>query len=181
MSKIEPEKTPSSAAPGTTSAVTFTHAVAAPPDRTYRLWTDGEHLRHWFAPPGVIITKCTVDLRVGGTFHYTMKTPDGSVVSAKWTYSNLQAPERLEAVVAFADETGRTVRAPWDPGWPLEWDAAATFEPRPGHDGETLVKVVWTAGRATAAEQKRFADAREDMTLGWNATFQSLDRYVTKR
>ena len=51
--------------------------VDVPRELVWAAWTRPEHLRKWFVPRPWSITKCEVDLRPGGAFHFTMRSPEG--------------------------------------------------------------------------------------------------------
>ena len=52
----------------------------APRDLMWKIWTERDHLAKWFGPKGVTIVSAKNDLRVGGVFHYGMKTADGKMM-----------------------------------------------------------------------------------------------------
>ena len=47
-----------------------------------------------------------MDLRPGGTYHYGMQTPDGSVMWGKMVYREIVPPEKLVFINSFSDEKG---------------------------------------------------------------------------
>ena len=68
---------------------------AAPRDLVYAALTEAEHLSTWMSPPGMEMSHCTVDARVGGVFHYAMKprgVPDAPAMWGKWTFRELTPP-----------------------------------------------------------------------------------------
>ena len=100
-----------------------------------------------------------MDLRVGGTYHYGMKTPDGSPMWGKFTYREIIPTERLVFVNSFSDENGGVTRHPMAPTWPLHMLTTFTFEDAPG--GKTKFTVRWqTPYEATEAEQETFDAGR---------------------
>jgi uncharacterized protein YndB with AHSA1/START domain len=48
-----------------------------PPELVWKAWTTPEHLQQWFVPKPWTITHCEIDLRVGGVFATTMRSPEG--------------------------------------------------------------------------------------------------------
>ena len=70
----------------------------------WKAWMDPKHVTKWWGPKGFTMLKCTIDLRVGGIFHYGMKSPNGDVMWGKWTFGEIVKPERLGVTVAFSDE-----------------------------------------------------------------------------
>lgn len=43
----------------------------------WKAWTTPEHLVHWFCPKPWSVSECEIDLRPGGIFRTTMKSPEG--------------------------------------------------------------------------------------------------------
>lgn len=55
----------------------LTRVIAVPPLLVWKVWTEPEHLKHWFVPRPWSITQCEVDLRPGGIFRTVMRSPEG--------------------------------------------------------------------------------------------------------
>lgn len=51
--------------------------VDVPRELVWAAWTKPEHIVHWFAPKPWTTTHCEIDLRPGGTFSFTMRSPEG--------------------------------------------------------------------------------------------------------
>jgi len=152
----------------------ITRVYEAPVDRMWSVWTERDHLMKWFGPKEVTIPQCSIDLRPGGIFHYCMRGPDGQDSWAKWTFREINKPERLEFLISFADENGKSVRAPFDANWPLEMLAIVTFAPHAGIGRGTVVRLQWSAFNATETEQKLFDAAHDSMQKGWTGTLDRL-------
>lgn len=69
--------------------------VDVPLELVWRVWTTPEHLRHWFVPKPWTITACEIDLRPGGTFATTMRSPEGQEFPNLGTYLEVTPLERL--------------------------------------------------------------------------------------
>ena len=67
----------------------------APRDRVFRAWTEAAELDRWLAPTMDATVKTSVDLRVGGAYHFEICRPDGQVFSAQGVYREIRRPERL--------------------------------------------------------------------------------------
>jgi uncharacterized protein YndB with AHSA1/START domain len=61
--------------------VVITRAFDAPIAIVFDVLTKPEHVRKWFAGPGEEMTECSIDLRVGGSYHYVFVTVDGTEMS----------------------------------------------------------------------------------------------------
>ncbi len=55
----------------------LTRVYRAPRSLVWKVWTDPAHVAHWWGPRGFSLTHHSKDLRVGGSWVYTMHGPDG--------------------------------------------------------------------------------------------------------
>lgn len=53
------------------------------PELVWRAWTVPEHLKRWFTPKPWETIDCEIDLRPGGIFSTTMRSPEGEVQPAQ--------------------------------------------------------------------------------------------------
>jgi uncharacterized protein YndB with AHSA1/START domain len=51
--------------------------IDVPVELVWEVWTTPEHLKQWFCPKPWGVTQCTIDLRPGGVFATTMRSPEG--------------------------------------------------------------------------------------------------------
>ncbi|MGH7631663.1 MAG: SRPBCC domain-containing protein [Gemmatimonadales bacterium] len=126
-------------ASSTERQLVITRSINAPRELVFQAWTHPEHLVHWWGPRGFTTPVCEMDVRPGGTFRITLRSPEGENYRIKGVYHEIVAPERLvytngwdEAgrpgqeslvTVTFADEDGRTKLAIL-----TEFASAADFE-----------------------------------------------------
>lgn len=89
--------------------IVLTREFDAPIQLVFDVLTKPEHLRKTFAPYGEKVTVCSVDLRVGGKYHFVFVTDDGTEMSFRGTYLEVEPPTRTVATWLYD-------------GWP---DAAA--------------------------------------------------------
>jgi uncharacterized protein YndB with AHSA1/START domain len=66
----------------------------APMDLVFEVMTKPEHVRRHFAPFGETVTECSIDLRVGGDYHFVFVTEDGKECSFRGTYVEIEPPTR---------------------------------------------------------------------------------------
>lgn len=116
--------------------------VPVPPERVWRAWTMPEHLKRWFTPAPWTTPACTLDLRPGGEFRVTMRSPDGDEFSSAGCYLEIVPQQKLVWTTAL------------EPGYrPVDWATAKagdnhallftamiTIEPRP--EGTRYVALV---------------------------------------
>jgi uncharacterized protein YndB with AHSA1/START domain len=96
-------------------AIVATHELDAPRELVWQCFTDPEHMKEWWGPKGVKVIHSKMDLRVGGTHHYAMQNPDGSVMWGRQVYREITPPERLVFINSFSDEHGGLGRHPMAP------------------------------------------------------------------
>jgi uncharacterized protein YndB with AHSA1/START domain len=130
--------------------IVTTREFDAPIELVFDVLTKPEHVRQWFAAFDDKVTICSIDLRVGGSYHQVAVTPDGTECSFRGTYLELEPPTRtvqtwhfegwpgveaLETVdleetdgvtkmtvrLAFRDQTGRDHMTRFD-GQESSWD-----------------------------------------------------------
>jgi uncharacterized protein YndB with AHSA1/START domain len=74
--------------------IRLTRAFDAPIALVFDVLTKPEHVRHHCAPYGEEVTVCSIDLRVGGTYHLVFVTDDGTEMSFRGTYLEVEPPTR---------------------------------------------------------------------------------------
>lgn len=67
----------------------------APVKLVWEAWTDPEHVKKWWGPRGFTLTTHSKDLRVGGSWSYTMHGPDGTDYPNKTIYHEVVPYSRL--------------------------------------------------------------------------------------
>jgi uncharacterized protein YndB with AHSA1/START domain len=77
-----------------TFTITFQRTLAATREDAFEAWTDPEQLKHWWDPTGAPLSGCTIDLRVGGAFCFTVSSQHGPPFAG--TYRLIDRPARLE-------------------------------------------------------------------------------------
>ena len=74
--------------------IVVTREFDAPIALVFDVFTKPEHVRKTFAPFGEEVTVCSIDLRVGGNYHFVMVTDDGTECSFRGTYLEVEPPTR---------------------------------------------------------------------------------------
>jgi len=156
---------------------TISRTFNAPREEVWKAWTVPELMAQWWGPKGFAIGKYTLDFRPGGTYHYSMKAPDGSIMWGKFLYRDITVPEKMVFVNCFSDEQGGITRHPFSATWPRETLSTVTFKEAAG---KTTVTVNWVPLNATEEERKTFADGMAGMQQGWGGTLDQLEAFLAQ-
>jgi uncharacterized protein YndB with AHSA1/START domain len=74
--------------------IVITREFDAPIALVFDVLTKPEHVSRWFAPFDCVVTECSIDLRVGGSYHIVFVTTDGTECSFRGTYLEVEPPVR---------------------------------------------------------------------------------------
>jgi uncharacterized protein YndB with AHSA1/START domain len=69
--------------------------IDVPRHLVWEAWTKPEHLKEWFCPKPWGVSECEIDLRPGGVFRTTMRSPDGKEFPNVGCYLEVVPMERL--------------------------------------------------------------------------------------
>lgn len=158
-----------------TRELVITRVLNAPRELVWKALTEAERLEHWWGPKGFTSRVHKLELRPGGIFLYSQRTPDGREMWGRWIYREIVAPERLVSVSSFTDEKGNQLPHPMIPNWPLEILGVSTFTER---QGKTTMVVRMVPVNATESERKTFEDHLNWMEEGFDGTLEKLDKYL---
>jgi uncharacterized protein YndB with AHSA1/START domain len=151
----------------------------APRELVFKVWTDPTHFGNWWGPKGFSLEVSKMDVRPGGMFLGCQKSPDGQhAMWGKFVYQEVQAPEKLVWVQSFSDEEGNTVRAPFNPNWPLEILNILTLEE---HEGTTVLTLQGGPLNASSEEQEAFDAMAPMVAQGFEGTFEQLANYLASQ
>ncbi len=73
----------------------ITRLLDAPRDLVWEVWTNPEHIKHWWGPEGFRNTIDKMEVRPGGVWEFTMHGPDGTDYRNVHVYVELVKPERI--------------------------------------------------------------------------------------
>ena len=135
--------------------LTMTRRFAAPRERVYAAWADGEQVARWFGPEGVTCEIHRWDAEPGGEFSLTMHHADGDKTALSGVFQEVSPPERLVYSWIWGGEGGMAGR-------------------------ETLVTLDFeAAGDETVLHLSHSLLLDEDWaqkhSMGWGSSFNSLD------
>ncbi len=81
--------------PNPTLDLVLDRVIDVPPALVWKVWTTPEHLVHWFCPRPWSVSHCEIDLRPGGAFRTTMRSPEGQEHPNEGCYLEVVPNERL--------------------------------------------------------------------------------------
>jgi uncharacterized protein YndB with AHSA1/START domain len=74
--------------------IVITREFDAPIELVFDVSTKPEHVRKTIAPFEEEVTECSIDLRVGGSYHFVFVTDDGTECSFRGTFLEVERPTR---------------------------------------------------------------------------------------
>jgi uncharacterized protein YndB with AHSA1/START domain len=155
----------------------ITRDFDAPRELVFKVWSEAEHLKHWWGPKGFKISVAGFDFRPGGYFHYNMRASDGNEMWGKFVYYEIESPEKIVYGNSFSDPEGNIVPAPFSPTFPLEIRNFITFAEI---DGKTRITHRGSPIHASEDGLNLFISMFESMKQGFGGTFDQLEDYLTK-
>jgi uncharacterized protein YndB with AHSA1/START domain len=75
--------------------IVLSRVFDAPRALVFKVWTDAEHAGKWFGPKGFTCTTLSSDVRVGGSWRFELRAPDGTVYPNRMEYLEIVPNERL--------------------------------------------------------------------------------------
>jgi uncharacterized protein YndB with AHSA1/START domain len=82
-------------------SVLGTREFDAPIALVFDVLTKPEHVSKWISPFGCKTKDCEMDLRVGGNYHYSFVTENGTECSFRGTYLEVEPPVRTVETWVF--------------------------------------------------------------------------------
>ena len=132
----------------------------APPERVFEVLTAATDVAKWWGPHGFTTPEIDLDLRVGGSYRFTMQPPDGEAFHLSGDFLEVHPPDRLS--------------------FTCRWD-----EPDPDDRETVVVLSLDSVGGATAVSlsQGEFAtEGRLELhRQGWADSFERLDAVLRTR
>lgn len=130
--------------------------IPASPERLFELWSEPSELVKWWGPDGFDVPASALDVRPGGHWRTTMRSPQGDLHTVSGVYRTIDKPRRLVFTWGWDDDTGLRGH---------ETEVTVTFEPAPGGTRIVLLQ--------QAFENK---DQRDRHNQGWSSSFECLAR-----
>lgn len=141
--------------------IVMTRVFDAPRDLVFDAWTKPELLTRWLGVRnGWAFAVCEVDLRVGGSYRYVWRGPEGNEMGMGGVYREIARPERVVNTEKF-DES-------WYPGEAL--DTMVLTE----HDDKTTCTTTVRYG----SKEARDGVLQSGMDTGIAESYEELDRVL---
>ncbi|MBL0744585.1 SRPBCC family protein [Chryseolinea lacunae] len=99
--------------------ILLSRTINAPVDLVWEVWTEPEHIVHWWGPDGFTNTIAKMDVKPGGEWDLVMHGPDGTdyknksifkeiVLHKKIVYEHVTAPKFI-ATIEFEEQGEKTL------------------------------------------------------------------------
>jgi uncharacterized protein YndB with AHSA1/START domain len=75
--------------------LSISRVVNAPRELVWKVWTNPEHIKHWWGPSGFTNTIAKMEVKPGGEWEFIMHGPDGTDYKNKHIYKEIVKPEKL--------------------------------------------------------------------------------------
>lgn len=147
----------------------------APLALVWDVYSQEQHLRHWWGPKGFEWVSGRLDFRPGGIFHYGMRAPNGHMMWGKFNYREIVPLRKIVFTNSFSDEAGMTTRAPFAANFPLEVLNTILFSEK---DGRTTLDMTGAPINASADEIAFFESMFPSMQQGFTGTLDQLASYL---
>src|SRR6202011_6081101 len=98
--KLAPNKLEIVADPAKPTIVTR-RVVNAPRSLVYDAFTKPEHLARWMGPRTFPLVHCDNDVRVGGSWRFVHRAPDGQEIGFHGIYREVSPPQRIVRTFVF--------------------------------------------------------------------------------
>jgi uncharacterized protein YndB with AHSA1/START domain len=89
----------------TDKEIVLTRVFDAPRHLVFDAWTRPELLKRWHGARGWNLVVCEVDLRVGGSWRFVSRGPDGTDMGQSGVYREVVRPERLVLTEMFDNQS----------------------------------------------------------------------------
>jgi uncharacterized protein YndB with AHSA1/START domain len=151
---------------------TFTRIFDAPRALVWKAWTTPEYVMKWWGPKGFTSPVCRIDLRVGGRFTYSMRTPDGHVFYNGGEFREIVPLEKIVWLWYFADADGNRV-SPAHYGFPHEEREGNIDEMFFEDYGNGQTKLTYTRNDPAASKEEQ-----EGAAAGYSQILDKLEEVV---
>jgi uncharacterized protein YndB with AHSA1/START domain len=121
--------------------ILLTRYFDAPPDLVWKAWTEPEYVMQWWGPKDYTCPFCKIDLRVGGSYLYCMRSPEGKDFWSTGMFREIVRNKKIVCTDSFSDDKGNVVPATFygmSPDFPSEMVMTVSFDVQAGRTKFTL-------------------------------------------
>ena len=161
----------------TTKALHITRILNAPRETVWEAWTTPEKIKHWWGPNDFTCPVAKVDLKVGGTYLFCMRSkgtipqfPEGTDFWSTGTYTEIVPSEKIVASDHFADKDGNPI-SPKEAGMPGDWDEEMLVTTMFEDAGEGMTKI-------SIEHLGHPEEMANDASAGWNQQLDKLEEFL---
>ena len=133
--------------------------IPVSPERVFALWSEPAQLVKWFGPDGYSIPSHALDIRPGGKWRITMRSPEGGTHTVSGVYRVIDPPRKIVFTWAWDDDKGTRGH---------ETEVTVTFAAAPGGTRLTFVQ-----------QHFETAETRDRHRGGWTSSLDCLERFHT--
>lgn len=137
--------------------------IDVPVELVWEAWTTPESIRHWFVPKPWTVTQCEIDLRPGGVFGTTMRSPEGEEFPNVGCYLEVVPNRRL----VFTD----ALLPGYRPAAKPFFSAALLLEPNGGGTRYTAIAIHNDEAARRQHEEMGFHD-------GWGTVVEQMVAHI---
>ncbi|OHD54824.1 MAG: hypothetical protein A2Y33_01705 [Spirochaetes bacterium GWF1_51_8] len=136
--------------------------------------TEADRIREWWGPKNYATPFAAVDLRVGGKFHYCMRSPDGADFWGIGIFREIVPNKKLVYTDSFSDKDGNIV-PPEKYGLPAEWPIESIVEVTLEEQASGTLLTIHSSAPSNAPQ-----DIFDGSVQGWNEMIDKLAEYVVR-
>ncbi len=142
----------------------LSRVLHARPETVFKAWSSADHIKRWFAPETFTVPEARVELRVGGPFELTMRSPAGEEHRLQGIFVEIVPNTRLVIDMRVDDSAGSPLFRAY-----TEVSFAETL-------GGTRMDVVQTYTLIDLSKAWMVAGAPQ----GWASTLDKLEKEVVR-
>lgn len=143
----------------------LTRLIDAPREKVYRVWTDPELLKQWFAPLPYTTPVAKLDVRPGGANLIVMRDPQGNDMPNAGVYLEVIKNEKL----VFTDAYTKA----WEPSEKPFMTVILTFEDEGGKTRYTARVLHWSVADRETHEKMGFQQ-------GWGQCADQVEALIAR-
>jgi uncharacterized protein YndB with AHSA1/START domain len=133
----------------------FNRVFNAPRDLVFTVWTEPQHVAHWWGPDGFTLTTHEMDVRAGGVWRFVMHGPDGVDYRNRIVFIEVDRPRRL--IYKHSGEEGDE---------PVSFQVTVTFDEQNGQTHLNMHMLFPSKAERDHVIEKYGADEGANQTLG---------------